>query len=157
MGAGDGVFMGRSWRYKYKLMSDKQPFSQVEGNAASVSYRQRPGSSASSASAPRSRSQDTEPASLSAPASSSRSSANRRPPSPQRRGAMPPQRKSGTLLCYLSLRARSHCWSCWRGAHVWEPLVQPINPEWRASKGAAVEKGIRSTCPRCGQAGLRSP
>lgn len=36
-------------------------------------------------------------------------------------------------------------------------IGQPINPEWKSSNGAAVVKGIRSTCARCGQAGLPSP
>lgn len=36
-------------------------------------------------------------------------------------------------------------------------IGQPINPEWKTSNGAAVVKGIRLTCPRCGQAGHRSP
>lgn len=81
-------------------------------------------SSASSASAPRRWSQNTGPASHQAPASSSRSSANRRPSSPHS-GCMPPVRKSMGLL-YLPLQPRGHCWSCWRGAHVWEPLVNQL-------------------------------
>ncbi len=106
-----------------------------------MSYRQRPRSSASSASAPRRWSQTTGPASHPAPASSSRSAANRRPPSPHP-GSMPPERKSRGLLYYLPLRPRGHCCRCWRGAHVWEPLVNQLIPNgkhltalvwWKAS------------------------
>lgn len=38
-----------------------------------------------------------------------------------------------------------------------EAIDQPINPEWKSSNGADVVKGIRSSCRRFGQAGLRSP
>ncbi|CAK6969934.1 hypothetical protein KUCAC02_020943 [Scomber scombrus] len=51
-------------------------------------------------------------------------------------------------LLLLLLEERSAC----LGA-----IGQPINPEWKTSNGAGVVKGIRSTCPRYGQAGLRSP
>ncbi|KAK5928539.1 hypothetical protein CgunFtcFv8_013593 [Champsocephalus gunnari] len=47
----------------------------------------------------------------------------------------------------LPLLERSACFGA---------IGQPINPEWK-TYGAAVVKGIRSTCLRCGQAGLRSP
>lgn len=90
---------------------------------ASGSYRQRPGSSASSASAPRRWSQTTGPPFHSARASSSRSSASRRPPSPHP-GSIATRRKSRGLLSYLPLRPRGH--RCWRGAHVWEPLVNQL-------------------------------
>lgn len=33
----------------------------------------------------------------------------------------------------------------------------PVNPEWRASNGAELQKGIRPRCACCGQSGLFSP
>lgn len=99
----------------------------LKDKTASVPYRQRPTSSASSASAPRRWSQSTGPASHPAPASSSHSSANRRPPSPHS-GSMVPEKKNRRLLylAYLHLQPGGHCCRCWRGAHVWEPLVNQL-------------------------------
>lgn len=108
----------------------KRPFTQVEGKQGSrVSYRRRrPGSSAASvasASAPRSRPQNTVRVSLSEPALPSRPSAYRRPPSPRRGATVSSGRLPPCLFLRVRVRVRGwSCCRCWRGAHVWEPLVQ---------------------------------
>lgn len=131
-----------------------------DDNTASASYRQRPGSSASSASAPRRCSHTTGPASHPAPASFSRCSANGRPPSPHP-GPMP-ERRSGALL--------HHRCRCWRGAQVWEPLVNQLilkgehltAPRWRKASDqpapGADEQGSAPHEPaaRCGDRGAET-